>query len=475
MLWLCLRFSRLSLQCLSRDDDVPRAVVERQRLLCLNDSATACGLRPGMGIATARALCGEQRLQLLERDTDAEASCLQELCCWAYSITPGLHTWRGDCLLLEVGGSLRLFGGLHSLLRQVDRDLDRRRYHVDTAVAPTPKAAWLLTFAPSTTALDPGSALASRLAPLPLSLLRPLAPGLDGLEKAGLRTLGHLLQLPTPALGRRCGQPLVTLLGQITGRIHDREADFRPPSRFSDSYLFGYEIDNLQEMQPAITLLLNSLQHFLQNTQQHTREIHWRFVSVDHRQQSLTVRASEGMASAGHWRSLTDARLEQQTLIEGVETLVLESPRLESATPASADLFGHAGDEPRDNLPDRLRNRLGMPAVQHVATRSEHLPEFAVHCTADPPAAPPRTSSAHTVLRPFWLLPQPQPARQQDARTLYWHGELTLVCGPERIEDGWWHSPASRDYFVAKNTSGGSFWVFFDRIERQWFVHGIFD
>jgi protein ImuB len=268
MLWLCLRFSRLSLQCLSRDDDVPRAVVERQRLLCLNDSATACGLRPGMGIATARTLCREQSLQLLERDTGAEAHCLQELCCWAYGITPNLYPWRGDCLLLEVGGCLRLFGGLNSLLQQVDRDLGRRRYHVDTGVATTPKAAWLLTFAPAATALDPGSALESRLAPLPLSLLTPLASGLDGLEKAGLHTLGNLLQLPASALGRRCGQSLITLLGQITGRVHDREADFQPPSQFSDSYLFGYEIGNLQEMQPAITLLLESLQHFLQNTQQ---------------------------------------------------------------------------------------------------------------------------------------------------------------------------------------------------------------
>ncbi len=474
MLWLCLRFSRLSLQCLSRDDDIPRAVVERQRLLCLNDSATACGLQPGMGIAMARTLCGDQSLQLLDRDTAAEARCLQELCCWAYSITPNLHPWRGDCLLLEVSGCLRLFGGLHSLLRQVERDLGRRRYHVDSGMAATPKAAWLLTFTPPATALDPGSALESRLAPLPLALLSPLAPGLDGLEKAGLHTLGHLLQLPAPALGRRCGKALVTLLGQITGRIHDREADFQPPSQFSDSYLFGYEVGNLQEMQPAITLLLESLQHFLQNTQQHTREIHWRFVSADHRRQSLAVRASEGMVSARHWKLLTTARMERQTLIDGVETIVLESPQLEHAILSSADLFGRADNEPLDSLPDRLRNRLGLPAVQHVAPRSEHLPEFAVHCSAERPATS-RADSAHTELRPFWLLPQPLPVRQQDARTLYWNGPLTLARGPERIEDGWWHKPASRDYFVATNAFGAAFWVFFDRIERQWFVHGIFD
>lgn len=474
MLWLCLRFSRLSLQCLSRDDDAPRAVVARQRLLCVNDSAMACGLQPGMGIATARALCGEQKLQLMERDPGAEARCLKELCCWAYSITPNLYPWRGDCLLLEVGGSLRLFGGLFSLLRGVDREIGQRRYTVDSAVAATPKAAWLLTFAPAHTAIDAGTALEARLASLPLSLLARLAPGVDALERAGLRTLGDLLQLPTSALGKRCGQTLVTLLGQITGRIHDREADFKPPSEFSDSYLFGYGIGNLQEMQPAITLLLQSLQHFLYNTQQQTREIHWHFISADHRRQSLSVRASESMASARHWRLLTTARMERQTLIDGVETITLESPQLEHAAMASADLFGRTDDEPLESLPDRLRNRLGLPAVQHVAARSEHLPEFAVQCSADLSTML-QTSRAHTSLRPFWLLPQPQPVRQQNAHTLYWNGVLTLVCGPERIEDGWWYNPASRDYFVAKNALGEAFWVFFDRINRQWFVHGIFD
>lgn len=475
MLWLCLRFSRLSLQCLSRDDDVPRAVVARQRLLCLNDSAAACGLQEGMGIATARTLCGDQGLQLLERDPREESRCLQELCCWAYSVTPNLYPWRGDCLLLEIGGCLRLFGGLNSLLHQIDRELSQRRYQVDIGVAATPKAAWLLSFAQTAAAVEVGQPLEDRLAPLPLSLLDTLAPGVGALERAGLHTLGDLMALPAPALGKRCGQALITLLGQITGKIHDRETDFQPPSQFSDSYLFGYEVSNLQELQPAITLLLQALQHFLHNTQQQTREIHWHFVSADHRRQSLTVSASEGMISARHWHLLSSARMERQTLIDSVETIVLESPQLESARPSSTDLFGRMDDEPLESLPDRLRNRLGMPAVQHVASRSEHLPEYAVQCSPDLPASAPLCSSARTLMRPFWLLPEPQPVRQQTADTLYWNGALTLVYGPERIEDGWWHRPTSRDYFVARNAFGESFWVFFDRLERQWFIHGLFD
>ena len=57
--------------------------------------------------------------QLLERDEGAEQRCLQQLCCWAYGITPSLFTWRQDCLQLEIGGCLNLFQGLDNLLANV--------------------------------------------------------------------------------------------------------------------------------------------------------------------------------------------------------------------------------------------------------------------------------------------------------------------------------------------------------------------
>lgn len=63
---------------------------------------------------------------------------------------------------------------------------------------------------------------------------------------------------------------------------------------------------------------------------------------------------------------------------------------------------------------------------------------------------------------------------RQSREQLYWTSALTLVYGPERIEDNWWQEAVSRDYYIARDRRGQHYWVFRDRLARQWFIHGIF-
>ena len=469
-LWLCLRFPRLALQCQNSDEERPLALVAQQRLRQVNDCAAALGLAPGQGIATARALAGDE-LQLLARDREREADCLEELCCWAYGITPSLHCWREDSLLLEIGGCLRLFRGLAALLDTVDRGLARRALAFRRGLAATPKAAWLLSFAgePAASAIE--QPLEERLAPLPITLLGTLAPAFGALEKAGLGTLGDLLALPERALGRRCGRDAMILLQQVTGRAHDRQRDFHPPLRFRARHRFGYEVTGSEELQPAIGQLLDALQAFLRNTQQQTGTLHWHFIGARRQRQTLVVRASEGLADAAGWAGLTRTRLERYPLAEGAETLVLTCNELAPATAPGGDLFADAGSEPLASLRDRLRNRLGQQAIRHLACRSEHLPELAVTTGSEPVSG---GEDACGRLRPFWLMPEPLPLRAGEDGSLHGHGRLVLLHGPERIEDSWWEAPVSRDYFVAEGQDGGRYWVFRDRRRDCWYLQGIF-
>jgi protein ImuB len=70
-------------------------------------------------------------------------------------------------------------------------------------------------------------------------------------------------------------------------------------------------------------------------------------------------------------------------------------------------------------------------------------------------------------------MPQPVPLRQQ-GESLYWNGVLTLHYGPERIEDNWWRQAVSRDYYIAADAAGQQYWLFRDRLERRWYIHGVF-
>jgi protein ImuB len=475
-LWLCLRFHRLPLEVLTRQrpgNGKPCAVLEKQRVLQACDTATELGIAPGMSTATARALADS--LQLLERDPATERQGLQQLCCWAYSVTPSLHPYRENCLLLEVGGSLALFHGLDPLLAKVRSELHSRGYSYHSALAATPGAAWLLSHGEQDDAgrRGDGDDLAVRLAPLPLALLDEFPRQVASLAKAGLWNFGDILSLPRQALGRRCGREFVRRLQQLLGTEEDRQPEYRPPVEFSDDYWFGYEVRANQELLPAVQLLLQSLCQFLRNTQLQGQQVEWQLYGINREIRRLQVHCSLSQATWQEWYQLTGLKLEQLQLDIGIEGVGLHCSGLQPGNAACRDLFSPAEQrEPLHSLLDRLQNRLGLQSVEKIACRDEHLPEFAGFTNCDIQRDD-GTTVAADYQRPFWLMPEPQRLRRS-RQHLHWNGRLTIAAGPERIEDNWWHDAASRDYYIAHDTLGQQYWVYLDRLQQDWFIQGIF-
>ena len=472
-LWLCLRFAQLPLQCLSHTEDQPVIVLAGQRVVCANDCAATLGIQADMTSATVRALAGTDPVQLLERDETAEQRRLQQLCCWAYSITPTLHTWRKDCLQLEIGGCLNLFQGLGALLAEVRSGIGKRGYCAQYGLAPTAKAAWLLSFADDDTAAAIQHPLEERLAPLPLRLLDDFSPTIDSLRRAGLHSLGDILALPPAALARRCGKAFTHFLQQMLGQLEDLQIHYQPPTTFSDEYWFGYEVKANAELLPAAQLLLQSLCRFLRNTQLQTSEITWQLVGIDHRVHEVAVRSTSSHSDWRNWHQLTRIRFEQLQLTNSVEGLTLTSRQLHAGKLDSIDLFSPASQrEPLAALLDRLGSRLGLQAIEKIGYRDEHLPELALHISNDS-AGEAHGNEPDCAQRPFWLMPQPQLLRQQ-RQQLYWKRALKLLYGPERIEDNWWQEAISRDYYIATDDLGQHYWIFRDRLAQQWYIHGVF-
>jgi len=219
--------------------------------------------------------------------------------------------------------------------------------------------------------------------------------------------------------------------------------------------------------------LLQSLCCFLRNTQLQTSEINWQLIGSDKRLQNIYVRSANSHSDWKNWYQLTCLRFEQLHLTSGVEGLALACPQLQPGQQESIDLFSpHNQREPLAALLDRLRNRLGLQAVKKLGCRDEHLPELAMLVSNDHPGNEHRASQ-HCAQRPFWLMPQPKKLRHH-GKNLYWNDALSMVCGPERIEDNWWQEPVSRDYYIATDKSNQRYWVFRDRLTQQWYVHGVF-
>ena len=73
------------------------------------------------------------------------------------------------------------------------------------------------------------------------------------------------------------------------------------------------------------------------------------------------------------------------------------------------------------------------------------------------------------------LLSRPQKLVTEEGAPVL-QGALTMLAGPERIEAGWWDGEeVRRDYYVASNASGETFWIFREHQGAQgWYLHGLF-
>lgn len=472
-LWLCLHLSELAVQCLPQQRPQALAVLDKQRVYALNAAASLLGIEPGMDPASARALAAETPLQLLPRNPDAEQQALEALCCWAYGVTPHLYSFNNDCLMLEVSGSLRLFGGIEAIRRHCQRGLACRGYSAAIGLGETALAAWAFSRWQDSPTEEQEPSAEVRLGKIPLAILEPLHKEFLALQRSGLRTLGELLALPPASLSRRCGKEFTELLQRLSGSIVAPPIHFQPPSCFVDSCPLGYPVSHQDELGPALEQLLQSLEDYLRQRQLQTRSLCWHFIGPNNYRQKLEVRTSAALTPRKDWLRLTRLRLERYPFTQEVELVQLRVSQLEETQPESGSLFRQAGQNGSSaQLVDLLSTRLGSQAVSGLRCRDAHLPEHSLvnvaPGTADLSQKPPGAQ------RPFWLLSDPEPLRSEGQQLLFWGGRLDLIYGPERIEDSWWEKPTSRDYFVARNAQGQRFWVYHERRQQCWFLHGLF-
>ncbi|MGI9304833.1 MAG: Y-family DNA polymerase, partial [Gammaproteobacteria bacterium] len=235
-LWLCIDFPDLPLYALTLDESErrPPVVVEersgRTIILGCSPAARRQGLVPGMPLSSAYALC--HGLQAHVRDLRLEADLLERLALGVsrYSSTVSLQAPRS--LLLEIKGSLRLFGGLQTLHDEIRQELDDLSCDFRLAVAPTPCAAWWLARNGRQDIVENRAGLRSALEGLPLAGLNLDSKQVEQLAKSGLNELGDVIRLPRDGLARRFGHELLTQLDRALGVLPDPRKTFTPPVAF---------------------------------------------------------------------------------------------------------------------------------------------------------------------------------------------------------------------------------------------------
>lgn len=420
--------------------------------------------------------------ELLEpqRPAHQAASLLQRLSLSAQQFTPLVSIDMPNALLLEIKGSVKLFGSLTLLHASIDAAWSRFSLRTHSATAPTTLAAlWFARAGKRACIEDPGQ-LAGGLAELPVACTSWDPERLQTLRAMGVTRMGELLRLPRAGIARRLSPAAVLDLDIALARQAAPRRAFVPRERFRERCDFETEIETVAYLQKALEPVVLRCAQFLRERQAGVQRLELRLRHRASHGVLPVTRVSCGLASvtSGH-RRLADVlneklhRLELAAPIRGVELL---SGSLQPLSSDSLDAF--AGSRVADTAPqlvERLRARLGEQAVYGVVSIAEHRPEAAwrrvheLHLTS---AARAGGIRALDMPRPVWLLDEPV-LLSADPRDLHKKG-LILEQGPERIESGWWDGKdMARDYYIARRL-GARWWVFQERQTRSWYLHGMF-
>ncbi len=476
MRWVALHIPTLALEIFTRALATPEPFVvstgpaQRPLVYACNVAAHGLGVRPGMTVAAAQALAGS--LPIRPRDSHAEARCVKTLAGWAGQFTPSVSLVGQRGLLLEVSGSLRLFGGLEAIVQALQTGIGALGYSACVAAAPTPLGAWLLARAGQSLTIDDPEELAIRLAALPLALLEPSLSTLDNLQALGVRTLGDCVRLPRDGLARRFGQQLLDALDRALGKIPDPRVFVTPAARFVARLELPAEVIETAALLFALRRLLTELEGFLRGRDAGVQQLCLDCAHGNGNSTEITIGLVTPARDAAQLLMLLRERINGTELPAPVRALVLRAKTPVPYRPCQHQLVADTSLETEhwERLLERLHARLGAQAVYGLATCPDHRPERAWQAVAIGAETPPLCQAQP---RPVFLLREPRLLGAGSGLTLA--GQLRITDGPERLESGWWDGhDVARDYYIAEGAKPARYWVFRDLRTNAWYLHGLF-
>jgi protein ImuB len=407
---------------------------------------------------------------------------LRSLAAWSYGLTSKVSLELPDGLLLEVQGSLKLFGGLAPIKRKLLDEIGKRRLPCNVCTAPTPLGAFWLARYENVDVLG-FDTLRRRLGLLPVAATDWPEPVRVLLADIGIGRIGDCLRLPRDGLARRAGRECLEDLDKALGRRPDPRIECPAPESVRFQMDLAAESTSSIVLRRTVERLLEKLVEHLRKRQGQVGELR---IDFHHRDRPATVQTL-GLVEPVHEKDRflrpLSVRLEYMSLPAPVRAVSLTAPAVTAMRIAAPGLFDGGGADggrgAQASLVECLRGRLRAEDVHGLRPAAEHRPERAwikqidLLCSSAASRRAEDTSPwAHW--RPLWLLPAPLPLADGIARFRL-RGRPQPVSGPERIESGWWdEEDIRRDYYAAVTEAGEKVWIYRDCVTRAWYLHGIF-
>jgi len=515
-LWIGLSLPQLPLEVFSPSwcSDPGSVVLEQERVLALSPAARAAGVGRGMRRGGVLMLLPEARLH--ERDPAREAEALDAVALAMLQYTPQVALAEEATLLMDVGASLRLFGGIRALCARIRSSLRALGFSASLSCAPTARAAWLLARHGGHRIAHAGgqggggggaeaprghrvparslrmATLERRLDRLPVALLPPARLYASWFEGLGCERLGDLRRLPRPGLQRRCGRELLDMLDAAYGLCPELFEWVAPPEHFRARLELFDRIEHADLLLAGARHLLLQLVGWLCARQFAVERI---TLLMEHERgrvamppTPLEIALAEPTWRDEHLVRLLRERLAKQELPAPVIGLALEALQVRAMAPPTESLFPEPGgtEEDRMRMLELLVARLGPDNVLQALPQADYRPEVANEWVPVQQKVRPAERAARlppdvdSLPRPSWLLAKPIALLMRNHRPFY-GSPLKVASAPERIEAGWWTDTQTRDYFIAEGRDHTLYWIYRERIvgtgvdsEPRWYLHGLF-
>ncbi len=474
------------------------------------------GVRPGSTRSHAFALAPQ--LTLLAVDIREEQNALEAVALALLAFTPKVVLAHANTVLLEVGASMRLFGGLRALLSRVTSTVKGCGFTSRMGCAPTAWGAWLLAHARTRRVarrvrIVKETTLVHVLDELPVSLIPSAHSHGNVFEQIGCATLADLRRLPRKGVARRFGQGVLQWLAQAYGQAPDPREAFCAPASFEARLELQARVESAEALLFAARRLVLQLAGWLSAHHAAVSEFSLLLeheLAARHTPKTSTFKVAWAVPTrdADHILWLLREKLNQTTLAAPVIEMKLLADKVSEYAPPPDTLFPMPGSDSESmaQLLERLSARLGAENVVQLVARDDHRPEAAMTVEPYKPASEtkskrgkksPKTQTARAETepevqtesdeplelpdlavpqqpRPSWILETPQKLMLRNERPFY-RRPLKLISRTERIEAGWWDgNGVQRDYYVAADDRGRMFWLYRERLTGDWFLHGFF-
>ncbi|RRQ23427.1 DNA polymerase Y family protein [Guyparkeria sp. SCN-R1] len=504
--WLALRFPEAWFECRCPEEerhDRPPAVLldgsgRGSRVMAINHAAAGLGIEIGQSLAGARSRHRAHvstdiaPLRCLAVEQRAVEDWLDEWGEWALAYTsrvsrpppvqPGGESSAG--LLLEIGGSAALFGGLETLVSRLLEALKPWHLVVRAAGAPHPRVAWALATAVDDEAprLCHAREQLAAVSQLPLALVDWPSSWIDRFAELGLRRLGEVRRLPRDGLGMRTDPLLLADLDRLFAERDWPLADLVPPARYAREVSLWDPASQVDRLLLLARGPLVGLSDFLHRRQLAVADFVVWLTHEDRPSTRLEVATAEPGRDEPLWQEQLRLRLESAGGLAPVTRLRVEAEHFVTPRPGQGSLFADADERGRDEraLFQRLQARLGRQAVSWVQDAPDLIPmrRSRLHPLSphqDKSSRPRPTDPAGKSLlpglspgafRPLWWLEKP---RRPDA-PVHRHGEI------ERVETGWWATAEeSADYCAGELVGGRAVCLRRESAGGDWQVIGLDD